>query len=329
MPSTDTPSSSINMPIENLGAPGVKGALHVLDVMENEQRQDQARLHDQSERQFKVTGRLSKSPPTAENIQFGFGPEDGTSYLVLPDHAIFMRVRCKEGMFEIKKNSHGEQSLVEFECIATSTTNARKKFQSAALPFLDYLAYVANCPIVISTLRFEDTKNNHTTIEYISPYRKVSVNPGISDLLIELAPVYAMYREAKNSNSDFYKFLCHYKILEGLLGTLRANIFTRARDQGLTLQRQKETIPPSPDISMRFQTYVEKPIKTFFDVVMRPQFRNAVAHFVTDDGAILNMSDPDHIDNYTEILFISELCVRTMIESHEKLLKDAQCKPRA
>jgi hypothetical protein len=132
--------------------------------------------------------------------------------------------------------------------------------------------------------------------------------------------------EAKNSNSDFYKFLCYYKILEGLLGILRANIFTRARAQGLTLHRPKETIPPSPDISMRFQTYAEKPIKTFFDAVMTPRFRNAVAHFVTDDGAILNMSDPDHIDNYAEILFVSELCVRTMIESHENLLKDAQSK---
>jgi len=299
-------STSADIPLEKLGPPGVKGGLHVLAIMPNEQRQGEARLHDQSERRFKVSGRLAKAPPANESIKGDFGTEDGCSYLILPDHAILSRVRCAEGIFEFKKNSLGEKSLVEFECTANNTTDARKKFQSAVLPFLDYISYVANCPIVVATLKVEDFKNDRTTIEYISPYRKVTINPHASDLLIELAPVYSMYREAKNSFSDFYKFLCYYKILEGLLVTLRANIFAKSRAQGITLESPREKVPYSPEIPLRYHSHIGAPVKSFFDSVLTPQFRNAVAHFVTDDGSILNMSAPEHIDSYSEILYISE-----------------------
>lgn len=322
MSTASTPSTEI--PIDRLGPPGVKGELHVLAIMPNEQRRDEDRLRDQTERPFKVFGQLSKNPPAAGNIKGDFGAEDGSSYLELPDHALMSRVRCAEGMFEIKKNSFGEKSLVEFECIATTPAEAKRKFQTAVLPFLDYLSYLANCPVVVAMLRVEDPRNDRISMEYVSPYRKTTVNPHVANLFIELAPVYAMYREAKNSYSDFYKFLCYYKILEGLLGALRANVFSRARAENIDLGRPKETIPSSPDIPAPYQVHVGKSIKAFFDGVLAPQFRNAVAHFITDDGAVLNMSSPEHIDNYGEVLYVLELCVRKVIESHETLLRRLQ-----
>lgn len=297
--------------------------------MANEQRRDEDRLRDQTERQFKVLGQLSKNPPAAGNIKGDFSAEDGSSYLALPDHAVMSRVRCAEGMFEIKKNSLGEKSLVEFECVATNPAEARRKFQTAVLPFLDYLSYLADCPVVVAMLRVEDPKNDRVSIEYVSPYRKTTVNPHIANLFLELAPVYAMYREAKNSYSDFYKFLCYYKILEGLLGTLRANVFSRARAAHIDLGRPKETVPSSPDIPPPYQAHIGKPIKAFFDGVLTPQFRNAVAHFITDDGGVLNMSSPEHIDSYGEVLYVLELCVRTVIKSHETLLSKLHGGPGA
>jgi hypothetical protein len=320
------PSSSNEIPVESLGPAGMKGQLHVLALVENEQRQDHDRLHDKAIRSFTVTALLSKAPPVAENIKGDFGAEDGGSYLLLPEGVALGRIRCTEGMFEFKKNSKGEKSLVQFECTATSTTEARKNFCSAVLPFVDYLSYVANCPIVLATLRIDDPKNERTVIEYVSPYRQATFNAHISVLYAEMAPVYAMYREAKNSHSDFYTFLCYYKLLEGLLGTLRANVFLRARDKGVTLERTREKVPASEHIASRYQAHMGKPIKAFFDDILTPQFRNAVAHFVTDDGAILNMSASEHIDNYAEILFVSELCVREVIQSHESLLKALQAK---
>jgi hypothetical protein len=317
---TKTSPPSAEIPIDRLGPSGVKGELHILAIMANEKRLDEDRLHDKAERQFKVFGQLSKNPPATGNIKGDFGPDDGGSYLALPDHAVISRIRCVDGMFEIKKNSLGEKSMVEYECRATNPTQARRKFQAAVLPFLDYLSYVADCPVIVAMLRVEDPKNDQISMEYVSPYRKTTINPHTANLFSELAPVYAMYREAKNSYSDFYRFLCYYKILEGLLGSLRASVFSRARSAHIDLGRPKETIPTFQEIASAYQPFIGKPMKAFFDEVLTPQFRNAVAHFITDDGAVLNMSSPAHIDRYGEVLYILELSVRVAIKSHEELL---------
>lgn len=55
---------------------------------------------------------------------------------------------------------------------------------------------------------------------------------------------------------------------------------------------------------------------------MTTQFRNAVAHFITDDGAVLNLSSPVESNRYSNILYVSELCVRTVVETHETWLRE-------
>jgi hypothetical protein len=315
-------SPSIELSADQFGPAGVKEELHILAIMENEKRIDTDRLNDQTKRTFKVFGQLAKNPPAAENIKGDFSAKDGGSYLVMPDTAVMSRIRCAEGMFEIKKNAEGEKSLIEFECDAKNTTEAKQKFRAAVLPFLDYLSYISNCPIIIGMIRVEDTKNDRISIEYVSPYRKTVVNPHNANLYTELAPVYAMYREAKNSHSDFYKFLCYYKILEGLLGKLRANLFSKARNEKIDLTRPKEIVPSSTEIFETYKIHIGTPLRSFFDNVLTPKFRNAVAHFNTDDGAVLNTSSPEHIASYGEVLYILELCVRTAISSHEYLLNE-------
>lgn len=210
--------------------------------------------------------------------------------------------------------------MIEFECDAKSRSEARHKFHSIVLPLFDRLSYVADCPVVLATLRIEDPKNHCTCIEYISPYRRTIVNPHAALIYTELQPIYAMYREAKNSSSDFYKFLCYYKIIEGLLGKLRGTLFSSARKEKIDLGRPRELVPKSARIPEIYQSYAGRSIKVFFDEVLTPTFRNAVAHFVTDDGSILNMSSPEHIDSYAEIRYVAELCARVVIKSYESML---------
>ena len=307
--------------VEKLGPAGTKQNLHILDEIERDLRSDEERLKDKSERSFILAALLLKAPLIKEDLKADFGPEDGSSYFLMPSNACYGRIRCKAGMLVVKKNQARENSLVEFTCSATSTAEAREMFLEALLPFLDYLCYKADCPVVVATVKIEDAKNNLKTIEYISPYRDVTINPHYSEFLDEMAPVYALYREAKNSNSDFYKFLCHYKILEGLLGRLRAEVYQRAKNKGVKLPNLTETVPDSEYIEApQHKGYAGKSIKSFFDNVMTNQFRNEVAHFVTDEGLILDMSSPAHIDKYLGILYICEQCVRIVIKNHERLL---------
>jgi hypothetical protein len=296
----------------------MRGELHVLTMMPVEVRSDNERLTDQVYRAFKVTARLSKTPLPAGDIKGDFTQEDGDSYLQIPSEYVFSRVRCREGVFEIKKNSKGEQSVVEFECEAGGVSQAKALFLNAVLPFLDHQAYLANCPVFVAMVRVEDSANRRSSFDYVSPYREVVINPHNKALNSALAPVYALYRDAKNSHSDFYTFLCYHKILDGLLGSIKAAVRTRAEKKKVQLSVRRDLVPSSEHISSEFKTWAGKPIKKFFDDVMTPQFRNAIAHFITKDGAVLNLSAPEQINRYASILYVSELCVREVIETHEQ-----------
>lgn len=318
------PSMSVEIPSEKLGPPGVKGELHFLDMTEKETRSDTERFHDTTKRPFKLAARLAKTPQLTDNIKSFFDQNDGSSYLHIPTEYVMSRVHCPDGMFEIKKNEQGEQSLIEFECEAAGASEAKEKFLRAVLPFIDYQAYLANCPLFIATIRVEDCANLRTSIDYTAPYRAVVMNPHIKLLQPELAPVYALYRDAKNSHSAFYSFLCFHKILEGLLGTMRADLRARATKMKIDLTPRRDMVPDADEIAPTFRKYVDKPIKTFFDDVMTPQFRNAVAHFITKDGSVLNLSSPKEVEHYNSIIFISELCVRAVIQGHETWLTELE-----
>jgi hypothetical protein len=320
------PSLDAQISVDRLGPAGIRADLVIVAVMENESRRDVDRLHDTTPRPFKVVARLGKTALAADGINGDFDPEDGESYLSLPDEAVASRVRLDGGMMEFKKNAKAEKSLVEFTCTAISLSEAKSKFLDFALPFLDHQAYVANCPIFVQSIRIEDANNQLHSIDYVSPYRTSAISQHLIEVSKELAPVFAMYREAKNSHSDFYKFLCYHKIMDGLLGTLRTAVNQRARKLNIALRRQGDVVPDDPEIAPIYRDHIGTPIKAFFDNVLTPRFRNAVAHFITKDGSILNLSSPSTMLKHAEIMYVSELCVRTLIESHQQLVSQLNTK---
>lgn len=315
---------SITIASDKLGPAGVAGELVVVAVMQDETQRDEIRLHDATARPFKVFAKLGKTALLAENIKGDFGAEDGESYVVLPPDAVAGRVRWGGYMMELKKNSRGEKSLIEFECTAGSLREAKAAFLNFSLPFLDHLAYTMNCPIFVQTIRIEDVNNQVQSIDYVSPYRKAAVTQPVAEIPADLRPVFAMYREAKNSHSDFYKFLCYHKILDGLLGTLRTSVNARARKQDVELVKRRELVPDDPEIAPAYRKHSGTPIKSFYDNILTPQFRNAIAHFITKDGAILNLSEPLTMARHSEVMYVAELCARVMIKSHLELLQQLE-----
>jgi 2-hydroxychromene-2-carboxylate isomerase len=135
-----------------------------------------------------------------------------------------------------------------------------------------------------------------------------------------------MYREAKNSESDFYRFLCCYKLMEGLLGKMRADVVARAKAAGVSVQKERNVVPNDEHLAAELRAYVGTSMKAFFDQVLTARFRNAVAHFVTDDGIVLQMSSAAGLSAYASLALITDLCARELVASHERLL--AQLPPR-
>jgi hypothetical protein len=313
---------STQIPIDKLGPAGIPGELSVLAIFPHDERQDAERLADKSQRTITVYATLSKTPPLNENIKGDTTANDGASYLAAPDEAAHLEFQSSEGSFRILKNQVGELSFVEFECTCDGIHAARCLFQRAVLPAIDHLSYVNNCPIFIGTVRFDDVKNHRQTIYYVSPYQSGTVNNSSSAVVHDkMRPVYAMYREAKNAASYFYKFLCYYKILEGLLNKMRAALFKAAREEKVEIKTPKLVVPDHSELPDHMRPHIGKPLRDFFDNALTPQFRNAVAHFVTDDGSILNTSAPEHLANYAGTTLICELCVQAAIADHEYLLR--------
>jgi hypothetical protein len=313
------PSTEISY--DALGPAGLRGEIIFVAQVPTDKRTDRAKMHDTTRRAFKLTAWLSKAPKLQDRIDANLTKEDGDSFFLAHPNAATTTFVTRFGEIAFQTNHHNEFSSLEFECTDTAVIAAKKQLLNAITPILDYLSYLGNCPVFIQTIKTEDVKNQTVFIEYVSPFRPCTINPHTAIIFPELEPVYAMFRESIGSHSSFYKFLCHYKILEGLFGPLRANTFQRAKDMNIVLNRQKNVLPENRHIPERFRHYVGKSIKMLFDNVLTPEFRNAVAHFTTDDGTVLNMSSPDNIYGYSEVTLVTEMCVKAMIADHEELLR--------
>ncbi len=140
---------------------------------------------------------------------------------------------------------------------------------------------------------------------------------------VELLPVYALYREAKNATSHFYRFLCYYKILEGIYSTLRAPLFETARKRGISILAEKEVIPEHRELRMFQPAVIGRPIKDYVDRDLQ-EVRNSVAHYILDSGTFMSPSDPDAIAQVANVILPAELCCRVVIGNHEKYLQQLE-----
>ena len=225
-------SPSINIPPEGFGTPGARIMLHIVPQFQGAPLSDVALLSDTSERPFVVSARLSKIPSLAgrtEHIKGDFNHNDGNCFLKIPLGTSAILIDTPWGKFSIKKNDAGELSFVEFKCSAASPQQAMATFIETVYPTLDHFAYVYNVALFVVMIRVFDVTHQSTHLSCTGPFRQQVASDSENLLYTEMKPVYAMYREAKNADSDFYKFLCLYKIMEGLLGKMRGNALTKAK----------------------------------------------------------------------------------------------------
>jgi hypothetical protein len=314
-------SASISIPIEKLGPPGVLTQLHVVPVFSDDRRNDDERLQDNTSRSFRVTCKLTKDVEVQHDIKFNFAEDSGDSFLAIPDRVIALEVKTFDGKFVFNRNEKGRLSSIRFECIAKSHIEARKLFQKIVGPSLDHLSFVANSPLHTPQITIVDELHQIVSTEIVAPHSVVTLNPGTGTVYARLMPVYAMYREAKNSVSPFYKFFCLYKILEGLLKPLQSRLYEEAKRKGIVIPSFKARVPDYSDISEDQKSYVGKSIKQFFDEFLTTQYRNSVAHFISDEGAVLNVNEMEGIQRYHSVIHLTDLCCREVILHFESCIK--------
>ncbi len=99
-----------------------------------------------------------------------------------------------------------------------------------------------------------------------------TLSPGAQHLFVELSPIYALYREFKNSSSAYYRLLCLFKVMEGILGVLRKKGREEAKALGVRFSMPKETVPDHPDISKDLRYLVGKPMSLLQNSISATQF---------------------------------------------------------
>jgi len=324
-----SPTTSATLAADDLGAPGAPSMLSILGIQADATGDDEARLTDTSLRAFEVEIILTKQSGFRSHINANFAEGDGTSFLkVAGDQMSGARIATAFGEFNIALNGRNEWSLIQMTLNASSPEEARHRTFEAVDSFLDHVSFMAGVPIIYGQTRVRDIKNDVLAIDVVGPEREATVNAGARQLHSAMRPVYALYREFKNSNSSYYRLLCLYKIMEGVLGPLRAEAKKEALRLGVKLSIPKEKVPNHSDISPSLKYLIGKSAREFFDRTLQKQYRDIVAHFLINGTGVLHVSSAEQKSRFSQMAFVCDLCVRVLIENHEQCLSQLEAARR-
>lgn len=316
--------------LDKLGDPGVQGELIVQAMFTDRDNDDPLRLNDQSTRNFELKSKLSKQPPDSYDMNSAFGPSDGSSFIIAPQGSYYLELQLFDGLIRLDINSLREISMASATITAANAREARIKFLTTLSHYLDRMSYLTRAPTHISLTVARDVNHEVQYITCFGPPRAAEINSGGEELSADMQPIYALYREAMNSNSPYYRVLCFHKIMEGLLGSLRTAVRKRAKALLIELPIVKDRVPDHIDFPMGLKHLVGKSAKDFFDNFMTRQYRDAMAHFTLKQGSTLNVSSPVYYSRFVDVAFVSDLCARNIIQSHEKNLRMViECERRA
>jgi hypothetical protein len=308
-PSYGTFKTSVDR--NKLAPAGISGDLVI--VARAKEQNDEPLLNDSSQRPFSVWCTFSRGHQFPADFSFD-GPKTGESFFKFADNVVDAKIFAGGLWFSLHANMKNEIAGASSELTGTSAREVRSRFLAALSPALDHWSYLGNTPLVIRTVTCEDRKNAISTVSFTTPYADLTLNPGTGELRAELLPIYGLYREAKNASSPFYRFLCYFKILEAVYGHLRPAVFALARKEAIPLVRQKEEVPDHPELRLFWSSYIGRPIKSLMDKELEPEYRNAAAHFLSEDGRPLNPSDSEAVTKFSNMLLIGELCARVVID---------------
>jgi hypothetical protein len=275
-----------------------------------------ASVDDAREREFTVVAALAKYAPFPSDVNASIEDGAGNSYFVVPTGVTQVNVQGPCGTMLMFTNVSGELARVSQKCVATGWKDALRTFTRGLAPFLDHVAYVADVPVVIEKLYCHDPTNGVHVASFKTPYGPTPLP--VEGLVVEaLLSVYALYREAKNTSSNYYKLLCYHKILEGIYTFTRPELRRKAREQGIDLQVERERVPDHPELCDFEGHPVGRPIRQIYDEMLTPKFRDAVAHFSLRDGALLMTSDYEWSSRFAAVVLLAEVCAREVIRSEE------------
>jgi len=218
----------------------------------------------------------------------------------------------------LKPNEHGRLSKVIVELEAQDFSDAERRAHFEASSLLSYLAFELDIPLRIAHTSIKEESSWHVRVGFVRQfgYKGMGNLPnGVVDGWSSMemkggahAALTGIYREALNSDSPFYQFLCFCRVIQRLKERLRPR-WEKAilgHDKGmLPTYRKLERFPADGDEAERFPDHVQgKKYYAVYDEHLRP-LRNGIGHIFLED-----MGDEDSAERSTdEYEFMSEVYV--------------------
>jgi SEC-C motif len=192
----------------------------------------------------------------------------------------------------LEPNADGRLSKVLVTLQAANFSEAERRAHFEAASYLSHLSFELDLPLRIAHTYVKETKSGHARTGFVRqfPYKGMGNLPSLG-FTIKPDPFPALasiYREALNSDSPFYQFLCFCRVVQRLIKPLRPRWRSAIveYDKSLMPRYEKdERFPNGGEEAERFPDEVrgEKFTKVYDDR-LRPR-RDGVAHVFLEDAA--------------------------------------------
>lgn len=209
-------------------------------------------------------------------------------------------------------------NVVAFRLSDSNPKEAFKRCFNNISKLLSFWALGSGSGFSIHSVRIHDLQHNAIwTIRPQSARPTAFFLPSEIDIGPEHAAMLSLYREARNSQSPFYRFLCCYKILEGWYN--HGSIFGQAdrliRDRNLPFRRPRRTITRAMLVmSLLFNTHPEFEGRSFgiFFQLLNP-WRIKIAHFLTEEGEYINFDSYESQLEFGPIANLIDMVARDVL----------------
>lgn len=226
----------------------------------------------------------------------------------------------------LKPNEHGRLSKVFVTLESQTFSDAEKRAYFEASSLLSYLSFELDVPLRVAHTHIKETNSGHARVGFVRQfgYKGMgNLNERVADgnwSSMEIkgsayAALISIYREALNSDSPFYQFLCFCRIIQRLKERLRPRWEKTVVEHDkklLPTYRKRERFPESGDEAEKFPEYAQgKKFNAVYDDYLRP-LRNGIGHIFLQD-----MGDEDSPERSTdEYEFVNDVYTLLPVAHH-------------
>lgn len=351
-----TPLAGKAITREHLGLPGGSYRLWAQMVRKDEVL-DSKFVHRPD--RYRVTFTLGRGLPDSQNLSFQKG-EHGDSYVAFPastpgskdeanEMVVFAAHADANGIphkIEIRGHRNAANRLARMvvqDIPANSFMDAESVALSHVGPVLSMFAYHADVPMRLVQADVTQLSTGNTCMTYICPFPDMGLGGLEQSNSPYIQSLIALHREATNSNSPNYQFLCWYKILEGInekrlqdgKATKSAIVKKLPEEFDATAHGQRarfaEVFPALINLKPDNPTHdniVPAEVRTWKfnrvrEKILEP-IRNKIAHMLTDASGDLSLSPDSPIGRQELLKWLSLLRFMARVMTANEIAREPQ-----